>query len=526
MKLKLIALAILFSSTMAYSQSEFTKIWEMKSQVPNKWNNQNADLSMILMGDLKKIEMIDGTSGKSLWVFDVKKKLGVKSMEDWFFLWAMEGEPVEIVYKKDDDNKVSVYLNSKTGEIENSITESTLKEKDVPLAPSKKKNTIFASAAYDESGTTQVFIDYKDKLFKSALSGTELELKISARGSNQWTTRIKGKCVRHLCTDLLSNDESEMMVNVSVSHGKVFVVYEGITVLDLKTGNVLWNTTFDNVQTSVGLKAKQEIGRSPMPVADDNAVYVCDFSKGEKAIKKLDINTGNEIWRSDKLSGNDVISQLLIVDNTLIAKMGGVIRVEKFIPDANGGIGAGTYKVEYSYEGSSEIRAFDVSSGKQKWTSDGFSNGDKFSKSHCSILNVNNSIVACSDKNFYLLNPSTGTATAKSELGKEIGDPKSIFIYKDNYIVQGDEGIASFKSSGAKNYSESTDKCFFTEFRGDAFIVWIGKSIDDLNEFIRFDLDSGKISGKLKGTYRPRFDTTGDYFIRFKDETVTKFTTK
>lgn len=528
MKLKLIALAIILSSTMAFSQSEFTKVWEMKAQAPNRWTDQNSDLSMILMGDLKKIEMIDGTTGKSLWIFDVKKQLGVKSMEDWFFLWAMEGEPVEIVYKKDDDNKISVYLNSRTGAIESSITESNLKEKDTPAEkPSKstKKKSIFVNSAFDELGTTEVSIDYKDKRLKSALSGTEMDLKINAHGANHWTTNIKGKCVRHLCTELLSSYEPEMMVNISVSHDRVFVVYEGITVLDLKTGNVLWNTTFDNVQTSVGLKAKQEIGRSPMPVADDKAVYVCDFSKGEKAIKKLDINTGNELWRSEKLSGNDVISQLLVVDNTLIAKMGGVIRVEKFIPDANGGIGDGTYKVEYNYEGDSEIRAFDINTGKKKWSSEEIKNGGKFAKSKCAILNIDNSIVACSDKYFYMLNASTGEAPIKTELGKEIGAPQSIFQYNNNFIVLGDEGIASFQANGTKNYSVSTDKCLFAEFRGDAYIVWVGKSIDDLNEFIRFDLDSGKILGKLKGTYRPRFDTSGDYFIRFKDETVTKFKT-
>ncbi|MBK7110865.1 MAG: hypothetical protein IPH60_00225 [Flavobacteriales bacterium] len=60
----------------------------------------------------------------------------------------------------------------------------------------------------------------------------------------------------------------------------VFVVYEGITCLDLGTGKVLWSTTFDNTETSLGLKAKQVIGRAAMPLPAADGVYVCDFSKG------------------------------------------------------------------------------------------------------------------------------------------------------------------------------------------------------------------------------------------------------
>ncbi len=357
-------LALLAVFAVASAQSEFKKVWEMKASAPNKWNDQTPDLSRILMGDLKVIEMIDGTTGKSLWTFDVKAQLGVKSMEDWFFLWAKEGEPVEVVYKKPkEDAKTSVYLNSTTGKIESSITEATLVDKAVKVR-SKKIKTIFANSCVDEASATTVSITYKDKKLKSALGGSDMDLTVNSSGGNNWTAKFTAKCVRHLCDELLSSYEPDMMVNVSVSNGKVFVVYEGVTVFDLKTGKQLWSTTFDNVQTSVGLKAKQEIGRSPMPVSNENAVFICDFSKGEKAIKKLDINTGAELWRSEKLSSDDVISQLIVTGNTLVAKMGGIIRVEKFIPDANGGIGDGTYKVNYEYEGTSEIRGYDLATGR------------------------------------------------------------------------------------------------------------------------------------------------------------------
>ncbi len=517
-KVAFLALSIFIAGNV-FSQDEFKKEWEVKVSVDPKWNGRNDDLSLVLVGNLKEMEMLDGMSGKTLWKYNVKEKLGVKSVEDWWFLTNVEGEPIKIVYKKPKSSEnTTIYLNPKTAE------EITVTEKEKEVLPAKHKSkVIFASSAFDVASSTVVMVDYKDRLIKSAMNGTEMEVTIKAVGGYDWSTNIKAKCVSHLCNNLLSIDEPEMMLSVMTASEKVFVIYEGISVLDLKTGKLLWNTTFDNVATSVGLKATQEIGRSPMPVVDNDAVYICDFSKGEKAIKKLDINSGAELWRGDKLGSGDVVSQLLVINNTLIAKFGGIVRKEKYIPSSNGG---GTYKVNYDYEAESDIRAYDVTTGKQLWNSEKLNNGDKFSKSECTILVDNGKLIACSDKSFCIIDPATGNTVTRKELAvKQIGKPEGVFLVNDNYVVECEEGIASFARTGDLKYAVETGKTLFTEFRGEAFLIWTGKDIDDMNEFIRFDLATGKIFGKLKGTYQPRFDTSGNYFIRFKDELVTKFKT-
>ncbi|MBK9176577.1 MAG: hypothetical protein IPM46_09615 [Flavobacteriales bacterium] len=83
-----------------------------------------------------------------------------------------------------------------------------------------------------------------------------------------------------------------MILSISCGHGRASVVYEGLTRLDLATGKVLWNTTFDNVETSVDLLVKQEIGRAALPRPPPICGCVCDFTKGERSIKKLDPSTG------------------------------------------------------------------------------------------------------------------------------------------------------------------------------------------------------------------------------------------
>jgi hypothetical protein len=521
--IKMLSALFLLSSTVVFAQGDFKKEWETKVKVENKWNTCNADLSLILIGDLKNFSMIDGTNGKTLWTINSKEKFGTKEVEDWAFLWSKDGEPVEVSYKKPkSDTKTTVYLDPRTGEIKSSMTEANLVDKKNKGKKAKIK-TMFGTEVYDESSATWVEVNYEDKKTKSANGGTDMDLTIKSTGGYSWSTNIKARCVSHLCVNLLSSDEPEMMINVMVSNEKVFVVYEGISVLDLKSGKVLWNTTFDNVKTSVGMKAMQEIGRCPMPVVTKDAVFICDLTKGDRAIKKLDINTGTVIWKGEKLSGDDIISQLMVTDNMLIAKFGGIIRTEKYIPNSNGGA---TYRVDFPYEGTSEIKTFDAETGKQVWTSDITLKEDKLGKSQCSAMLNEGNLIVCSDKSFLLIDPLTGKIKHKDDLGsKNIGMAQYIFVYDGNYIVEGNEGIASFTVAGKKNYATSTDKRLLSEFKNEAFIVWVGKDADDMNEFARFDLASGKVIGSLKGCYHPRFDDTGNYFIRFDDQTVTKHKT-
>jgi hypothetical protein len=503
-----------------FSQNEFKKEWETKVEVKNEWNSCNSDLSMIIIGDLKAFAMVDGVAGKTLWTFNAKERLGVKSVEDWTFLWAKEGDPVEVIYKKPkEDTKTTIYLDSKTGAINSSITESTLKDKVAKTKRSKTKTT-YATSAIDDASGTYVDLYYKDKFFKNSSAGNEFELTVKASVGYNWSTNIKARAVTHLNRLLLASDEPDVVMNVMVKNDKVFIIYEGISVLDLKTGKFLWSTTFDMVQAGA---TSQEMGRSPLPTVDKEAVYICDFSKGEKAIKKLDINTGALLWKGDKLDNDDVISQLYVVNNILVAKFGGYIRKAKAIYNPNNGVTTQRAKIEF--EGTSDIRAYEIASGKQLWTASTIFGEDKISKSECGIYLDDDKLIACSSKNIYFLESSSGKVLNKVELGKEIGKPQNIFMDNNNYIVEGEEGIASFSKTGKKNYSTATGKTLLLEYKGDAFIIWSGKDEDDMNEFIRFDLSTGKILGKLKGCYRPRFDTTGDYFIRFNDETITKYKT-
>jgi len=527
MKKIILLLLLLYSAVLLPAQSEFKKEWEIKVSVDPRWNESMNDLSLVLVGDLSEIQMLDGQTGKVLWNFNAKSKLGVKTLEDWFFLRDIEGEPVKIIYKKPKEDKNTIlFLDPRTGEIAANYTQESLKNK--VEKPSKNDSKLVnAQSIFDDASQTSFEIFYSDKKIKSAMGkGTELDISILAMGQNVWTSELKVRAVRHLNQDLLAKDEPEMMIGLMVMNNKVLVISEGIIALDIKTGAEQWRSTFDNVQTSVGLKVEQQIGRSAMPTASKDAIYISDFSDNVKSIKKLDLATGNQLWTGNKFKSGDVVSQMIAFDNVLVAKFGGLIRVEKFIPNANGGIGDGTYKIEYVYEGESEIKAFDAASGKELWTASGIT-GQTLKKAQTGILKDGNKLIFCTDISLIVLDPLTQKILSETPLNsKAIGVVQYLFKHANSYIIEGTSGIQSVSDSGTLNYATNTKKCLYTEFRGDAYIVWIGKEIEDRNEFIRFDLASGKILGTLKGCYYPRFDYSGDYFVRFNGEVITKYTSR
>ena len=92
-------------------------------------------------------------------------------------------------------------------------------------------------------------------------------------------------------------------------------------------------------------------------------------------------------------------------------------------------------------------------------------------------------------------------------------------------MIEGEKGIAQLKPDASVVYATNTGKCLLTEVRGDAFIVWTGKDVDDRDQFIRFDPVSGRIMGMVEDCPRPRFDATGDRFVRFVGQKVTGYRT-
>jgi outer membrane protein assembly factor BamB len=523
--MRLYILSLLLLPTVLLAQQEFPKVWETKFTVDPKWNAVSPDLAYVVAGDMEEIEMLDGATGKALWKYNFKEKHGVKKCEDW--ATHHENETVEVIIKKGrNDPTETVFLDYRTGNVvgASQLPARKKEKKGPPPAKGLRTRSVNQSTGFDEASNTTIELGYDSKRIISAKGGTDLNITVDASGGHTWSANFTGRVVRHLTNDYLPADDGEVILNVTTGFGKVFVVYEGITCLDLASGKLLWSTTFDNVETSTGLKAKQEIGRSAMPLASADGVYICDFSKGERAIKKLDLTTGAVLWQADKLKKDDIVSEMLLDGGNLIVRFGGLIRVEQYIPGMNGN--PDVYKVEYVFEGSTSIRAYSAATGVPVWNTGAMELEDNFKKSECNILSGDGRIYACGEKNMYIFDVATGKLLKQGEYNaKTIGKARALYQYGDNYMVEGMKGIAQMNAELQENYATNTDKCLMTEMRGDAFIVWTGKDQDDRKEFIRFDLANGAIIGKMEDCYRPRFNATGDRFVRFNNPKVMMYRT-
>lgn len=509
MRTKLLLLALL--SSPLFAQQEFPKVWEGKYSVDADYKGVSDDLAYLVGGDLTEIEMMDGTTGKSLWTYNFKEKNDVRKCESW----EMHDETgtVEVTLDKGKKEGTEVFhLDYKTGAVVSSTTLAARpKEKHKHTSKNKRVNQ---GGCYDEASQTLVQLAYDKKTIMSAKKGTDLDLTVEASGGHAWTTPFTARVVRHLTNDRLPAADGQVLLRIGCSHGKVFVIYEGITCLDLATGKILWNTTFDNVQTSIGLKVKQEIGRAAFPLVADDGVYLCDFSKDARTIKKLDINTGAVIWQAEKLKKDDVVSELVVDGGNLIARFGGLIRVEEYIPGMDGN--PDVYKVNYEFEGSTSLRAYNAATGAPAWSTAEMEFEDNFKKSECNILSNGGKVYACGEKSMYIFDAASGKLLQQGEYtAKAIGKASKLASLENSFLVLGEKGITRLGSDLKPQYATNTGKCLMTEVYGDSYIVWTGKDYDDMKEFGLFDLATGKITGTLEDCRYPHFNPAGDRFVRF-----------
>jgi hypothetical protein len=388
----------------------------------------------------------------------------------------------------------------------------------------------------DKSGTTtfsrygvnRVTAKYSEGNTTIKLTGTmkvvsteKIQFKLESSGDNTWTKKFEGKAVRQLFND-------KPYVKMDVQGGKIFLLSKFITVFDMKTGEQLWEAPFDNCDVSIGLKAKQEFGIAGWPLVSGNAVYYVDL-KTDNAIKKVDAKTGALIWKSESFSSSDRVPNLTEINGVLIAQFGGMINVQKYIPNSNGGA---TYKNENKFDGTFGVKAYDVATGKTVWSSDKLADklGDKFKARISTIYVLNNKLYVASDKNLFCLEPKTGDLIYKTSLeAAKIGDVFEVSLSDDyeTFYIFCDNGIASANiATGKLAYATKTDDIFwqlpgtatYSFSQGANFFVWVGES-----DFIGFDLKTGKIKGKMKDNNNPQMSGDGNFIMIRDGAKITKY---
>lgn len=521
-------LTLLLLSFTVSAQKEFPLEWKGSFPVSVEWRMVNTERTLALGGDLNELAMLDATTGKILWQFTFKDKFGQKKAKDWS--WDKEKGVVYIVFKGDKKTQeVTYYIDQRTAAVMSKDQVDMIKIKPVRSKWARKGEIIVGEG----SGSTTVALNYeKKKVVSSTGKGTKGPITVTAEGANSWSTTIEAQYIRVLCANAIpfaAADFGGDFLKLMHAQGKIFVIYEGLSVLDLKTGKLLWQIDLDNAEFDFGVfKSTQTLGRAGYPLVTSNAVFVADLSKGQYRIKKYDLETGKLIWQGEQFDNSDVVPDLQVSGNVLLAQFGGRLEIQSYIPGTSGR--PDVCKSEYRFAGDPGVKAYDATTGKILWQTNKMKElNDKFNQAITNIIAENGIAYAASDKNFYAFDASTGKPKFTVPVSKlKIGNPRMLFkLNAGTIMIECEEGVACINTSDGKlNYATNTDKCLSTFYEGDAFFIWTGKKPGEHSEFIRLDLNDGKILGKIEDTPYPFFTPDGEAFVKFAGEKVMRYKTK
>lgn len=521
---KLIVIGSLFLFVQsAFAQTAIKQDW--KAEFPLKIDSRliNDDRTLVLGGNKTELAMMDGVTGKILWQLNYKEKLGQKKANDWN--WDKKVKVVWVEVKGDNKKEsITSYFKDANGEQISEQAYNQLREeyeKDIRWV---QKNTLIV----DEHGT-DVWLDYEPKKVVAAGGkGAKSMVTVKANRNYTWSTNIEIRYVRSLCANTVGTRNGKDYIRLAYSHDKIFVIYEGMSVIDIKTGKLLWQTDLDNSDMDFGLfKSVQTLGRAGFPFTDKTGVYVADLSKGQFRIKKFDAENGTLIWQSEKFDKDNVVPSLQVINGVLIAQFGGRLRTETYIPGVEGR--PDVCKTEIKFTGDAGLRAYDTNTGKLLWETSAMKElGDRFSGAITNMLKIGELVCVASDKNFYLFNSDGIVKFSTPIKALKIGKPETIEMYNDNVVLlQCDAGVALISMIDNKViFAAKTGKCFDYQKVGNAFFVWTGKDQFNQSEFVRVDMENGTLLSKAKDMPYPYFSPDGEYVTKFDGSKVMRYKTK
>ncbi|MBK7212506.1 MAG: PQQ-binding-like beta-propeller repeat protein [Bacteroidales bacterium] len=260
------------------------------------------------------------------------------------------------------------------------------------------------------------------------------------------------------------------------SSGKIFVEHapflkanDGLTVLDVMTGNKLWECYYSTYEMDSKLtKSIVTPFPAPDPLIYENAAYVVDKTKNK--VSAYNAESGSLIWESEKYPDAKKIPTLIAASGNIIMGYGGdALIVTKTTQTGSGfcynmhtenkrvecyGKSMDIYKRGYNNSDKYGIIAYDAKTGKIAWDSESISKKakDKFSFIAGMSL-VEGKLFCATDKNFFILDPKTGDVLSSIPVSKEgMGDTWKMYYFpeKQEIILNCDNGVIKIDAIGSK----------------------------------------------------------------------------
>lgn len=556
-------LLCLFATSILYGQEAFQQAF--KASFPGKieGRSSNENVTIVYGRNSKGVSAMSAADGKMMWEINFEKDFGIKEFDGYRNL-AYTG--VLVYYTKESKKAPSqkVFLDAITGKLLWQTSEfGTAGDFEAGLLDSYDRDGTFLGNKGDglkiyeiktgklagellESAATTKDMYYfgnmvagdlilemsYEKKNRSASSGKKMsEIEVVATNKQTkkvaWRTKLEGNIVATVCWNgsfsgvWTGAPISDVILDWEEDNGQLFIYYDGIAALDLSSGKLQWQNTFDRSDLDLGLKLTQVFNTACLPVLATDALYYADLSDKENAIKKINRKTGALIWKSEELQKSDIVPAMYLEDGRLVCQFGGV-QVQQVYYDGN-------CRSKLEPVGNFGLRAYDAQSGKIIWNSadKNVKLSEDFNKFISNVLMANNTTFAFGAEFLLGIDAATGAekfATNLKEL--KVGKPLGI-TWLDagkTILLRTEKGIVTIDANGGKVVNATKIDAYYGEFEiGDKFFVWVGKAEDDTREFVCIDLKTGKIIGLQKDTPYPDFAPDGSYFLKYDGETVYRF---
>jgi len=341
------------------------------------------------------------------------------------------------------------------------------------------------------------------------------------------------------------------LVRLDYADGKLFVQHDaalktndGLTVIDVNTGEKLWTAYYSCSEMKNGLsKTTLTPFPAPSPVIVDGNAYVVD--KVKNTVRCYNAQNGTLIWESEKYPDAQKIPTLIVNNGTVILVHGSpaskIVRAE----ERSGNSSRVVYKRMFLDKDKYGLIAYDAKTGKTIWDGDqaGKKAKDKFSYI-AGAEYVDGKLYCATDKNFFILDPPTGNVIKSIPVSKEkLGDAWKLVYFPDRKIMvlNCQKGIikvdpltatiqGTVKTPNVSSYPASLHMNADNDYEDYAIFTSGNSEKLDFKTFASIDLDKMQVRGTAPAALlfydNPHFSDGADLFYSADGNEVSIFSIK
>lgn len=357
------------------------------------------------------------------------------------------------------------------------------------------------------SGLRGLFKGFKNQIVRIDLNN----------GDIKWENTFVGVPQRKVIT-------GEKIYDINVDGDKIFLELNGLQVYDVNTGATLWSAAYPETPKVIGAPAGAikfgVYGAVAKPLRVGRDVYVLEFNKKrDQKIKKYDANTGKLLWTSPEIKGAKAIPNLFVVNDKVIAQIGGVVEVQSLVKKKNSdGTITYTTRVENKNIKPNGLQAFSTKDGSFVWES------EKFKKGITNAFVDGENLIVSSGKSLYSIQYADGSVNYEEDVKNGgVGNAVEIRKYKSSIVVIGEKGVSIFKIADGKLIAANKYKKAIAQKQvGNILLMRTAK-----NDFAAFNLDDcSYVKYNAKKDSQQELSEDGKYVWAYEKKQVTKLKTR